>query len=96
MKTLLSTLTLAISLAALGGAATAHAQQSAQVQAPTQSALTREDVRNDLADWRKAGLDESQYAFHLEPFSAQQQHRYAEYLKLRHDRQARPREVAGH
>jgi len=96
MKTLLSTFTLAVSLTALGSATAAQAQQAAQPgAAATRPALTREDVQNDLADWRQAGFDEWQYEFQVNVFDAEYQRRYAEYLRLREARQARAQKVAG-
>lgn len=92
MKTSIATLTFAMSLMASGTFAVAHAQEATQAPPQRQhSSLVSEQVKNDLADWRKAGFDTQSYdTLSYDVFGPEYQRRYAKYQELRklHGQQA--------
>jgi len=72
--------------------AAAQAQEATQpTQQREQSSIVSEQVKSDLADWRKAGFDTHSYdVLSYDVFGADYQRRYAKYQQLRkqHARQA--------
>lgn len=85
MKTSITTIATAISLAASGIFAVAQAQDTTQIhQQREQSSIVSEQVRSDLADWRKAGFDDYSYdVLSYNVFGAEYKKRYAKYQDLR-------------
>ena len=85
MKSSITTLTLALGLIASGTTAAAYARAATQpTQQAGQSSIISEQVKSDLADWRRAGFDAHTYdVLSYDVFSAAYQQRYAKYQELR-------------
>lgn len=63
----------------------AHAQEpTQQSRQQEQGSTVREDVKNDLSDWREAGFDQHSYdVLSYDIHGAEYQRRYAKYQELK-------------
>ncbi len=85
MSVSIKTFAIAIAVTTSAAFPAAHAEEPAQQsRSPEHASTVAENVKADLADWRKAGFDAHTYdALSYNVFGAEYQRRFAKYQELK-------------